>query len=362
MRYYSVPTGLHHQIAGTSGERFGHSLAVLGDTNGDGTGDLAIGAPELVQNGAVRGRIVLADPRYGGNGSVLWSNLPTAGNHAGRWIAACPDRNGDGVPDLLTSAAPHPFAWWSGTTGTVIATATTSLAGTTGCSLGDIDGDGRPDVGIGDRDYGTNDDGGQLQVYFGNNSGSFFYGSSANAHYGSAVVPLGDLDGDGRADWAVGEPGYLGNGTALGRVLVMTVEFAGFTFQGGSGCPGTNGTPSMSIVGTPVVGSSCALRAGNLHTANPGLWLLGFSRTSANGQPLPLSLDTYGFPGCSLSTSADLIELFLPGGASVANRPLPMSNPALAGLRLYCQATQVDPAASGGLSFSDMLAVNFGNQ
>jgi hypothetical protein len=79
------------------GFRFGASLASIGDVNGDGVPDIAVGEPAA---GAV---LVLS----GANRSILCRGTDPSGTsagHMGTSVAAAGDMNGDGVPDVLAGA------------------------------------------------------------------------------------------------------------------------------------------------------------------------------------------------------------------------------------------------------------------
>ena len=88
-------------------ERFGYSVAGIGDVDGDGTPDLAVGAPGY--GGFSRGAVyvVFVDPLTGGakGGRRLHDGLPlSAYDHFGAGVAGVGDLDGDGVPDLAVGA------------------------------------------------------------------------------------------------------------------------------------------------------------------------------------------------------------------------------------------------------------------
>jgi hypothetical protein len=109
---------------------FGQSVATIGDLDGDGTDDLAVGAPGETSGGALsNGRVYLVS---GATGAVLreLAGQPDADGAAqfGEVVAAVGDLDGDGVPDVAASAtrsAPaHQRVYlFSGATGAVLGTA-----------------------------------------------------------------------------------------------------------------------------------------------------------------------------------------------------------------------------------------------
>ena len=70
----------------------------------------------------------------------------------------------------------------------------------------------------------------------------------------------------------------------------------------GQGCAGPVGTPNLaSVTGSlPRLGSTFQVRLGNLPATpfNLPFGVVGFDATSWNSQPLPVSLDPFGFTGC----------------------------------------------------------------
>ena len=110
-------------------------------------------------------------------------------------------------------------------------------------AAGDVNGDGFGDV-IAGAPFGTR---GRARIYSGNpaDEGLLLFQSlrgSSTTTYGTAVIGLGDLDGDGFGDFAVGDSGADGNGANAGRVWVLSGGDNGatvlFTVDGES--PGAN--------------------------------------------------------------------------------------------------------------------------
>jgi hypothetical protein len=111
-----------------AGDAFGRSIANIGDLNGDGVADLAVGAPFDDEAGVDAGAVyilhMLADGTIGevrkitdGTGGV---DLQLVGaDEFGFALAPCRDFNGDGIGDLLVGApgAKAAFIVWLSATG-----------------------------------------------------------------------------------------------------------------------------------------------------------------------------------------------------------------------------------------------------
>lgn len=94
-------------------------------------------------------------------------------------------------------------------------------------AVGDVDGDGRGDLLVGMPRYsGTFEEEGWVGLYLGRTVGIektpawTMTGGQAFAHFGHAIAGLGDVDGDGRSDFAVGAPGYSRGAEYEGIVYV----------------------------------------------------------------------------------------------------------------------------------------------
>ena len=108
--------------------------------------------------------------------------------------------------------------------------------GSTVVSAGDVNGDNFIDVLVGaPRDGAGQIDEGRVYLYYGTASGPSltpgWIGESnqPGALYGTAVAGLGDIDGDGYDDIAVGAPLYDNGQTDEGAVFVYTGSDTGFT-------------------------------------------------------------------------------------------------------------------------------------
>jgi hypothetical protein len=134
-----------------------------------------------------------------------------------------------------------------------------------------------------------------------------------------------------------------------GSWIVRAQEGAAFATYG-TGCAGSAGVPTLSALTYPTLGTTFTLQTANASQNAGGAFLMvGFSDTSWNGLPLPLSLTGFGMPGCTAFASPDS-TLFFPmsGGTGTVNLSLP-NDPGFVGTSLYAQALVRDPGASNPL-------------
>ena len=260
--------------------RAGLALAAGIDVDGDGRGDLAIGAPLFSDVDMDRGRayvvfgrgpgapVELADVAAGAGGFAL--DGLTASEWAGAAVGLLGDINGDGRGELLVGApfasdgevdyAGRAYLVYGRGAGAlaapdVVFRADGTLSPEIGWSIqgiGDFNGDGAPDLAIGapQAKIAPNLREGRSYVVFGApdlppevelgalvDDGRGLILAGEPQLYGNAglvVAPAGDLDGDGLADLLVGAPtadtdGLRSNGRAyvvFGRATPAHVDLA----------------------------------------------------------------------------------------------------------------------------------------
>ena len=287
--------------------RFGQSVAVIGDINGDGVPDLAVGTPfqdgdfdpgngfgppqdvgkVWLISGAGLGVIrQLNDPFF-----QVPRSFPKFGSFTGFSVASAGDLNGDGKTDVLVGVPHHSnfdldhinageaFVF-SGANGSVVFTLTDpdedegDRMGYAVAGLGDVNGDGVRDLLVGipkkDSEDGLLKDIGRALVFSGAN-GSIIRtlnppdqgGAEANGRFGTAVADAGDVNHDGVDDILIGAPGdsraYVFNGATGALIFTINNPSApsqeklpsfGAAVAGGQDLDG-DGTPDF-VIGAPL--------------------------------------------------------------------------------------------------------------
>lgn len=178
-------------------------------------------------------------------------------------------------------------------------------------------------------------------------------GTGANQMYANADI---QVDLGSSTTGLFGAPVYdprVWNGTIHYFVGNATAR----TF--GTGCLGSNGTPALApqAGSLPSFGSNYVLEATNLPMPSmPVFLLIGFSRTTWSGLPLPFDFAILGAPDCFLRTSV-LANLPHAGVNGMATFTIPMTtDPALSGVALYSQMLNFDAAANPfGLTMSNAV-------
>ena len=186
------------------GDRFGNAVASVGDLDGDGIGDLAVGAPDANKNGPGRGALWILfmdqDGRVRSQQKITDGSGGFKGNlddddHFGSAVASLGDLDGDGIPDLAVGAP------------------------------GDDDGGtdrGAVWILFMDRDGRV-----RSQQKIADGAGGFNGDLSDGDQFGSAVAGIGNLDGNGIPDLAVGAPLDDDGGTDKGAVWILFLQDTG---------------------------------------------------------------------------------------------------------------------------------------
>ncbi len=243
-----------------NGDEYGWSVAGIGDLNGDGVQDIAVGAylddTGSINAGAVYIHFMNIDGSINSTAKIDFTTpngpgLVSSGDEFGWDIANLGDLNLDGVQDLAVAASGDDvFAGNAGaihihfmnTDGSIDTTvkidgttpngpslAASDFYGTSVANIGDLDGDGVQDLAVGaDLDDAGGSNRGAVHIHFMNTDGSVDSTIEINSttvngpaladndEYGWGVTAIGDLDGDGVQDLAVGATYDNAGGTDRG--------------------------------------------------------------------------------------------------------------------------------------------------
>ncbi len=256
-----------------SNDRFGSAVANIGDLENDGVIDLAAGAPFDDDGGDNRGAVWILF--MNSNGSVdisqkISSNTGAFGggldddDRFGASVAGIGDLNGDGFADI-TVGAPYDddggddrgavWVLFLNADGTVQTRQKISdqqgnfndelkdndLFGSAIASIGDLDGDGISDLAVGAPQ--ANDDGtrkGAIWILFMNidgtvrssqkisdSDGDFKGNLSSEDQFGASIAGIGDLNGDGIRDLVAGATGHNSGGVDRGAIWVLFMRANG---------------------------------------------------------------------------------------------------------------------------------------
>jgi signal transduction histidine kinase len=240
------------------GSRYGYTLHGIGDVNGDGYDDVAVGSWGYEAEQLNAGRVYVY---HGGpNGPAERPDWTVSGGvHdalMGNSVFGAGDVNGDGYGDLVVAAnaTSHPetgeglvLVFHGGPQGLALDPAwtfesnrETFFVGHSVATAGDLNGDGFADVVV-SAFNGRQDevDEGVAFVFHGSARGLprlpswTFCGGQARGGYGSTVRPAGDVDGDGYDDLLVGHTYYSGLIPRQGRAWLHYGSAAGLACSSG---------------------------------------------------------------------------------------------------------------------------------
>lgn len=314
---------------------FGSSVAVIGDLDRNGAEDLAVGTPTATSppGGAVwilfRGLdgMIQSQTRI----DALTSGLPLdANDDFGRSLAFLDDHDGDGNPELAVGAPNHaPGAFFGAgavfvlsldETGAVLAStviaegvgvmpppATFTGFGYALATIPDLDEDGLPELAVNDT-VGVSSQpvvwilG--LDVNHTPLTATPFTGAdpvfgsivASGDRFGRALCATPDLDGDGRAELAIGAPGtgdwdkgavwiaFLQPGPVIASAVRIAANQSGFIgpLEAGAQFGSALAAGDLDADGTPdlVVGAPFADNAGGTTTGKGVIWSLQLDATA----------------------------------------------------------------------------------
>lgn len=236
-------------------ELFGDVVAALGDVNRDGRGDVLFGTALYDHDVENEGRVeMFLGTTTGLEVQSAWVNGPTAHwLHAesahreaqlGGAIAWAGDLNGDGLSEIAVGAPHwayeddkegHVFVWFGRPTGFgdvpdwwAEGNEFGGHFGTGVAGVGDVNGDGYADLVVTGRtlDHGETNEG-VVALYLGTRHGLSRWpdwtaeSNERGAELGGVVAALGDANGDGLDDFAVGSRYHSRNEAGVGEVRVF---------------------------------------------------------------------------------------------------------------------------------------------
>jgi uncharacterized repeat protein (TIGR01451 family) len=351
--YYGSAAGLSPVAGWTAAgendeELYGFSVATAGDVNGDGYADVAVGA---VGYPSERGKVYAyygspAGPSPAPDWTAVGENNV---DMLGMSVATAGDVDGDGYADLIVGAPGYPNDQWRGKAyvyhgaGGGLATSPAFVAsgengeegfGYAVASAGDVNGDGYGDLVVGAYGYPAGDEQGRAYVYHGGPAGlssvpvlTLTGEIGASSDFGVAAAGVGDVNGDGYGDVAVGAHHYNIN---TGRAYI---------YHGGPN--GLSSSPSTILDGESIL-NYFGMEAGTAGDVNGdgysdvlvGAYAYGSYRGGAyvyhggpEGVPITptcviLGSDYYTYMGWALGTAGDVngdgyadVILGEPGGA-----------------------------------------------
>ncbi|MFJ7335452.1 hypothetical protein ACIQU3_11740 [Streptomyces sp. NPDC101110] len=245
----------------TDYDRYGQALAA-GDFDNDGDVDVAVGSTGPVTLSLVAGPITRTSASNGGSGTG-WASA------SGITHLSSGDVTGDGHPHVVL----HGRTARDGAATTALADMKISnytdwlqrLPAGYVSAVGDIDGDGHDDIAVGNDRESSADPGGALggkvTVVYGGSEGpdpdraplvltqdtAGVPGAAEKSDRFGSDVSLGDIDGDGYADLAIGT---AGENSSAGAVTVLYGSASGLTTKGATSyTQNTAGVPGASEAG-----------------------------------------------------------------------------------------------------------------
>jgi hypothetical protein len=212
---------VHTTIRQSTGE--GRALAVVPDVNGDGASELLLGSAGL-HFLRVPGRVVLIDGR---SGAELLRIDGALDDRLGYAVAAAGDFDGDGLGDLLVGAPGLGVARVYSSTGGALLLEVAGLAGAFGravAGLGDLDGDALPDLAVSELDeLSIGGVRGRVSIFSGADGHLLrsLTAPGADDRFGYELERMGDVTSDERSELAVLARTATDPGRGFGRVTVL---------------------------------------------------------------------------------------------------------------------------------------------
>ncbi|MCK6530367.1 FG-GAP-like repeat-containing protein [Myxococcota bacterium] len=263
--------------ANQTGANFGYSVASAGDVNGDGYGDVIVGAPYYPYDDQGKVYVYLGSAT-GLAASPAWTKVGESEYaNAGYSVSSAGDVNGDGYDDVVVGSSGFSGGDFEGGRADVYLGSASGLwttpAWTAGeaqdgaglgesvASAGDVNGDGYDDVVVGALYFDVGDhDEGRAQVFLGSADGLageadwVQEGWQVWAKFGQSVAAAGDVDGDGYGDLIVGSDSYTG---------AVTYEGGAFLYRGAPAGAECSVAPVSPAEGADLTGGGAFVWSGD---------------------------------------------------------------------------------------------------
>lgn len=237
-----------------SGSAYGYFVASAGDVNGDGYSDVIIGAYQFDGGNTNEGKAYVYHGSAGGLSlTANWTAEPDQDFASfGFCVASAGDVNGDGYGDVIVGAylfangeanEGKAFVYHGSASGlsatpnwTMEGNLVSARFGYSVSSAGDVNGDGYNDVIVGAYSY-TNIESseGRALVYHGSATGLSAVANwtaepnQANALFGISVASAGDVNGDGFCDVIIGAINFDNVQTDEGRAFLYNGSATGLS-------------------------------------------------------------------------------------------------------------------------------------
>ncbi|MEL6561860.1 MAG: FG-GAP-like repeat-containing protein [Bacteroidota bacterium] len=237
------------------GSRMGNAVASAGDVNGDGIEDFIVGDYQRDQGFVNNGKaLVYLGTNSGLQTTAVWSDIGVQHNDSfGNSVNSAGDVNKDGYDDIIIGSFGHDepgignagqASLYYGSSSGVDANPAYQLTsdqsqaflGIDATGVGDINGDGNPDVAVSAYLYDKGEtDEGVVFVYYGTGSGidtanpDTLEIDQAGAWFGRSISKVGDVNLDGFDDLLIGAPKYDENYTDEGGAFLFMGNTTGIT-------------------------------------------------------------------------------------------------------------------------------------